>query len=129
MFGTNCECALNIYVSYTDCGCRGRNVCVYWLLGHCRFDGKCVYAHDMAYLPEHGWWNDTPRLDRMRAEFDDAVKEEPLDLGAGRVPEKILAEAFVPLPWRRELWAIATYSTTFRDRGFGFYQDDEYLCE
>ncbi len=104
---------------------------MYWLLGHCRFDvgAKCIYAHDATYLPESGWWADTARLDRIRAEFNNAVKAEPLDLGAGRVEESILAEAFVPLPWRRDLWAIATYSVQFRDRGFGFYQDDEYLCE
>ncbi|PIL32506.1 transporter [Ganoderma sinense ZZ0214-1] len=109
----------------------GRNVCVYWLLGHCRFDaaGKCIYAHSATYLPERGWWTDTARLERIRAEFDAVVKEEPLDLGAGRVEERILAEAFVPLRWREELWAIATYSVQFRDRGFGFYQDDEYLRE
>ena len=61
--------------------------------------------------------------------FDEAVKEDPLDLGAGQVEERILAETFVPLSWQRELWAIATYSVQFRDRGFGFYQDDEYLRE
>ena len=81
----------------------------------------------MEYLPERGWWNDTARLERMRTQFYGAVREEPLDLGAGQVEERILAEAFVPLPWRQELWAIATYSAQFRDRGFGFYQDDEYL--
>ncbi|KAM5541571.1 hypothetical protein V8D89_004761 [Ganoderma adspersum] len=109
----------------------GRNVCVYWLLGNCRFDAadKCIYAHDMTYLPERRWWTDAARLDRNRTEFDDSVKAEPLDLGAGRVDERVLAEAFVPLPWRQELWAIAAYSAQFRDRGFGFYQDDEYLRE
>ncbi|KAI1786107.1 hypothetical protein LXA43DRAFT_1099551 [Ganoderma leucocontextum] len=109
----------------------GRNVCVYWLLGHCRLDaaGKCVYAHDATYLPSRGWWNDTARLNRLRAEFDAATVVEPLDLGAGRVPESILVEAFVPLPWRRDLWAIATYDVRLRDGGFGFYDDDGYLRE
>ena len=90
---------------------RGRNVCVYWLLGHCRFAeaGKCVYAHDATYLPERGWWRDTARLERVRADFDAAVCAEPLDLGAGRVEERILAEAFVPPPWRKDLWVVASF--------------------
>ncbi|PIL32503.1 transporter [Ganoderma sinense ZZ0214-1] len=100
----------------------GRNVCVYWLLGHCRFAaaGKCVYAHDATYLPERGWWMDTARLERMRADFDAAVQEEPLDLGAGRVEERILAEALVPPSWRKDLWAVASY-----DYPLGSDEDDE----
>ncbi|TBU44822.1 TPR-like protein [Dichomitus squalens] len=96
----------------------GRNVCVYWLLGHCRFaaEGKCVYAHDATYLPARGWWTDTARLERMRAEFDDAIKAQPLNLGAGNVSESILAEAFVPLPWRKDFWAVASYEDAMRER-------------
>ena len=84
---------------------RGRNVCVYWLLGLCRFAAadKCMYAHDATYLPERGWWTDTARLERIRTQFDAAVKEEPLDLRKGPVEERILAEAFVPLPWKKDL--------------------------
>ena len=84
---------------------------MYWLLGHCRFaaGGSCVYAHDATYLPERGWWTDIARLERMRADFDACVQEEPLDLGSGRVEERILAEALVPLPWRKDLWAVAPY--------------------
>jgi len=38
---------------------RGRNVCIYFLLGNCRFgNSACVYAHDKAYLPTGRWWED-----------------------------------------------------------------------
>lgn len=64
---------------------------------------ECMYAHDATYLPERGWWTDTARLERIRTQFDAAVKEEPLDLRKGPVEERILAEAFVPLPWKKDL--------------------------
>ena len=90
---------------------------MYWLLGHCRFaeGDKCVYAHDAAYLPAQGWWTDVVRLERMRNEFDDAAKADPLNLGAGRVSESILAEALVPLPWRKDLWAVASSEEEMRE--------------
>ena len=98
---------------------------MYWLLGHCCFAaaGKCVYAHDATYLPVRGWWTDIARLERMRSEFDAAVNEEPLDLGDGQVEERILAEAFVPLPWRKDLWAVALYDGDAY--GLGSDEDDE----
>ncbi|GJE90514.1 hypothetical protein PsYK624_066540 [Phanerochaete sordida] len=35
---------------------RGRNVCLYHLLGFCTFgDAQCVYAHDAAQLPRGPW--------------------------------------------------------------------------
>ncbi|GLB35584.1 hypothetical protein LshimejAT787_0211490 [Lyophyllum shimeji] len=35
----------------------GRNVCIFFLLGTCKFGAaKCVYSHDKSYLP-HGWWD------------------------------------------------------------------------
>ena len=35
----------------------GRNVCLYYLLGSCKFGGfKCVYSHSKRFLPEVGWW-------------------------------------------------------------------------
>ncbi|KAI1786100.1 TPR-like protein [Ganoderma leucocontextum] len=150
--GTGIACR---YYNTSDTGCRngktcrfrhapdsksvrdelGRNVCVYWLLGHCRFAavGNCVYAHDATYLPERGWWNDTARLERMRAEFDAAAQAEPLDLGTGRVAERILAEAFVPLPWRKDLWAVASYDVEVLgsdedsedDYEYGYRSEDE----
>ena len=91
---------------------------MYWLLGKCRFaeEDKCVYVHDATYLPAQGWWTDIVRLERIRHEFDDAVKADPLDLGAGRVSESILAEALVPLPWRKDWWAVASYEEAMRER-------------
>ncbi|KAM5541101.1 hypothetical protein V8D89_005234 [Ganoderma adspersum] len=91
----------------------GRNVCVYWLVGTCgkAAPGTCLYAHDSAYLPRAGgWWTDTGRLDRLRAEFEDAVRASPLDLGAGRVKESILAEALIPPPFMQDAWVYADFA-------------------
>ena len=69
---------------------------------------NCAYSHHANYLPERGWWTDARRLARIRAEFNDAVAKEPLPAGAGGragVKEAILAEAFKPISWRRDLWA------------------------
>ncbi|KAI0660128.1 hypothetical protein C8Q70DRAFT_75804 [Cubamyces menziesii] len=85
----------------------GRNVCIYWLVGECRFgDDRCVYAHDKTYLPKHGWWTKTQRLNRICKEFEDAVLAAPR-LG---VSEKILAEALKPVPWRLDMWAYGGYA-------------------
>lgn len=91
----------------------GRNVCAYWLVGECgKADlGTCVYAHDGAYLPGDGWCKDTGRLDRLRAEFDDAVRAAPLDLGAGRVKEGITAEALIPTPYMLDSWVWADFDS------------------
>jgi CCCH-type zinc finger len=38
---------------------RGQNVCVFFLLGICKFgDAKCNYSHSMAALSSVGWWTD-----------------------------------------------------------------------
>jgi len=38
---------------------RGRNVCIYFLLGNCKLGSSaCVYAHDKTYLPTGHWWED-----------------------------------------------------------------------
>ncbi|KAH8979479.1 hypothetical protein EDB92DRAFT_1955086 [Lactarius akahatsu] len=39
----------------------GRNVCVQFLFGECRF-GSCVYSHDKTYLPSGRWWDDEEKL-------------------------------------------------------------------
>lgn len=39
-----------------------------WLLGLCRFDDNCIYAHDKTYLPPGGWWADSSILTRLRLE-------------------------------------------------------------
>ena len=43
----------------------GRNVCVQFLLGDCRF-GSCVYSHDKTYLPPGRWWDDDEKRDAIR---------------------------------------------------------------
>jgi len=36
----------------------GRNVCMYFLLGDCKFGSSaCVYSHDKTYLPSDRWWD------------------------------------------------------------------------
>lgn len=43
---------------------RGRNVCMYFLLGEgCKFGRSvCVYSHDKTYLPSGRWWDDNDKL-------------------------------------------------------------------
>ncbi|KAH9938775.1 TPR-like protein, partial [Epithele typhae] len=89
----------------------GRNVCLYWLVGACKFDSpersQCVYSHHDNYLPERGWWKDEARLSDIRARFRDAVRAQPLRRMwlMGR-REDIIAEAPRPTSWRRDLWAV-----------------------
>ncbi|KAJ3571219.1 hypothetical protein NP233_g3887 [Leucocoprinus birnbaumii] len=45
----------------------GRNVCVYLLLGSCRYQDRCVYSHSKDWLStSKGWWNSSAQTDRMR---------------------------------------------------------------
>ena len=95
-------------------------MCVYWLVGACgkAVPGTCLYAHDGTYLPRGGgWWTDTGRLDRLRAEFDAAARADPLDLGAGRVKESILAEALIPRPFMEDAWVYADFDLPQRHEG------------
>ena len=52
------------------------------------------------------------------------MKEEPLDLGAGPVEDHILAEAFVPLSWKKDLWVIGTYEDPYAVGSDGDSGDD-----
>ena len=46
---------------------RGRNVCIYFLLGNCKFGrSACVYAHDKTYLPSGRWWEDESKRLRVQ---------------------------------------------------------------
>lgn len=54
---------------------RGKNVCLYFLLGTCRYGtAKCVYSHDKSYLPS-GWWDDEEHVAQARQIFDYAEME------------------------------------------------------
>lgn len=64
-----------------------------------------MYAHEGTYLPQRGWWTDTPRLDRLRKQFKNAVRAAP----RRGVVESILAEALRPAPWRKDLWLETDY--------------------
>jgi|SRR6266702_6083 len=44
----------------------GRNVCVHFLFGDCRF-GSCVYSHDKTYLPSGRWWDDEQKRGAIRS--------------------------------------------------------------
>jgi CCCH-type zinc finger len=47
---------------------RGKNVCVFFLLGMCKFgNAKCNYSHSKAALPPVGWWT-CPKKRAERAE-------------------------------------------------------------
>ncbi|KAH9896002.1 hypothetical protein C8Q73DRAFT_690462 [Cubamyces lactineus] len=84
----------------------GRNVCIYWLLGECRFGKeRCVYAHDRTYLPPNGWWTDEARNAGLRnatnALFEFCSRRH--------APKALLAEAAKP-DWREELWAMVDFT-------------------
>ena len=53
----------------------------------------------------------------MRAEFDAAARASPLDLGAGRVKESILAEALIPMPFMQDAWVYADFDLPQRQEG------------
>ncbi|KAH8978380.1 hypothetical protein EDB86DRAFT_3090749 [Lactarius hatsudake] len=42
-----------------------RNVCVYFLLGDCKYGG-CAYSHDKTYLPSGRWWDDEQKRGAIR---------------------------------------------------------------
>ncbi|KAJ7200432.1 hypothetical protein GGX14DRAFT_466793 [Mycena pura] len=49
----------------------GKNVCLYHLLGLCKFDTKCIYSHERAFLdPTRGWWNDEAKVAEMVARVE-----------------------------------------------------------
>ena len=101
---------------------------MYWLVGQCRYEHRCLYAHDSTYLPERGWWTDERRLARLRETFEEAVRRAPLPPG---VQESILAEALAPTPWRRDQWASVAYNMRHpRDddelEAMGKEEDDEF---
>lgn len=56
---------------------RGRNVCMYFLLGNCKFGSSvCVYSHDKTYLPSGRWWEDEGKCYLLRAISDSLSPDE-----------------------------------------------------
>lgn len=57
---------------------RGQNVCVYFLVGNCKYGDKCIYAHTADYLPQ-GWWNDPEQAQeakKLQAAIDDPTTDD-----------------------------------------------------
>lgn len=55
---------------------NGKNVCFYFLLGHCKFgDYSCIYSHSKSVLPEDGWWNQPEQVETIKVRME-KVKEE-----------------------------------------------------
>ncbi|KAJ7655938.1 hypothetical protein B0H17DRAFT_1338006 [Mycena rosella] len=53
----------------------GKNVCLYFLLGQCKFEAKCIYSHSRAALSAtRGWWNDAAQTAAVKRRIED-VKE------------------------------------------------------
>lgn len=49
---------------------RGKNVCIFYLVGNCKFgDEKCNYSHSRAALPPSGWWNDQKDVKQIAQEL------------------------------------------------------------
>ncbi|KAL6301888.1 hypothetical protein BKA93DRAFT_442434 [Sparassis latifolia] len=79
----------------------GRNVCLMWLLGTCRYDQGCSYNHDDTYLPTRGWWADEWKLARMRDDVQNLLRQ-------GLQLEEV--ENMIPSrwpTWRQDAWAVA----------------------
>ncbi|KAI0641698.1 hypothetical protein C8Q79DRAFT_1014122 [Trametes meyenii] len=94
----------------------GRNVCIYWLFGDCRFGtSKCVYAHDRTYLAERGWWADTRRNATVLSTSKKLLKTVP----RRHLPKAFLADAIKPGTWRNDDWVALRYDVgeeiVFRD--------------
>jgi hypothetical protein len=54
----------------------GKNVCLYYLLGICKFgDLRSIYLHSKANLDPNGWWNDEKEV-FMRRGLLEGVKRE-----------------------------------------------------
>ncbi|KAF7327781.1 hypothetical protein MKEN_00357900 [Mycena kentingensis (nom. inval.)] len=49
----------------------GKNVCLYFLLGLCKFGkGKCIYSHERKWLAEGGWWDDEGVVERVKGRVE-----------------------------------------------------------
>ncbi|EIN04349.1 hypothetical protein PUNSTDRAFT_146568 [Punctularia strigosozonata HHB-11173 SS5] len=70
----------------------GRNVCLFYLLGDCKFDDEdCFYAHSKLYLPPSGWWNKPEKIEQylemldMAYEFSGTTPGQMMDGFLGRM--------------------------------------------
>ncbi|KAF8876346.1 hypothetical protein BD779DRAFT_167670 [Infundibulicybe gibba] len=54
----------------------GQNVCLYYLLGSCKFgDAKCIYSHNKDCLPKRGWWADVEQTAKVKAVLELAEQQ------------------------------------------------------
>ncbi|KAI0065070.1 hypothetical protein BV25DRAFT_1989327 [Artomyces pyxidatus] len=44
----------------------GKNVCIFFLVGNCKFGDSCVYSHTRAYLPYGRWWDDPEKRSAVK---------------------------------------------------------------
>ncbi|KAJ3760293.1 hypothetical protein EV360DRAFT_81323 [Lentinula raphanica] len=94
---------------------KGRNVCLYFLVGHCSRNGNCTYAHSTDGMPEDittkpsldsvftlraQWWNDSARMKevhellkqrsaRRRARYEIGPHKAMFDQAAQGPPEAL----------------------------------------
>ncbi|KAJ7082662.1 hypothetical protein B0H15DRAFT_932609 [Mycena belliarum] len=69
----------------------GKNVCLYFLLGECKFGTKCIYTHARGALPAGGWWEDDARVEAMKKRIEEVrersrekrARREAREAGAG----------------------------------------------
>jgi hypothetical protein len=67
----------------------GKNVCIYYLLGNCKFgDVRCIYSHSKRYLDD-GWWNHEEDVEMARVIMMVAAEEERE--GGERTIDKIIS--------------------------------------
>src|SRR5258708_17640242 len=54
---------------------RGKNVCIYDILGSCKFGAaRCVYSHSNEALPKRGWWNSSEKVVKVKGVLEVAER-------------------------------------------------------
>lgn len=76
---TTCKgtlCCMSLRHDWPSFSYSGKNVCIYYLLGKCKFgDIKCIYSHSKDCLPKQGWWNDEEQTAKVKAVIEAAEQQ------------------------------------------------------